>query len=54
MVVGIAMDVDNSRMDGQIRLIVGFQPLMVILPTANWCVCTRRVQYIHTNLQSVI
>ncbi len=26
-------------MDGWIRLIVGFQPLMVISPTASWCVC---------------
>ncbi len=29
------------RMDGWIRLIVGFQPLMVISPTAScWCLCT--------------
>ncbi len=34
------------RMDGWIRLIVGFQPLMVISPTAScWCVCTGPVLY---------
>ncbi len=33
-------------MDGWIRLIVGFQPLMVISPTAScWCVCTRPAFY---------
>ncbi len=33
-------------MDGWIRLIVGFQPLMVISPTAScWCVCTGPVLY---------
>ncbi len=30
---------------GGIRLIVGFQPLMVISPTASWCVCTGPVLY---------
>ncbi len=33
-------------MDGWIRLIVGFQSLMVISPTANcWCVCTGPILY---------
>ncbi len=33
-------------MDGWIKLIVGFQPLMVISPTAScWCVCTGPVLY---------
>ncbi len=39
--VGRIIPSDVGWMDGWIRLIVGFQSLMVISPTAScWCVCT--------------
>ena len=42
-----------SWMDGWIRLIVGFQALMVISPTAScWCVCP--VQWVWPNSHSFI
>ncbi len=31
----------KTKGGGGIRLIVGFQPLMVISPTASWCVCLK-------------